>query len=154
MCLFQSYWIDFGSSKLYVSGDLLVENDGLHGMLEKCAEIPLESGQHMIYVEGFQNRGGVGMELKYKGPDTIVDGGEQKLFVRSGLLPLSFTLASKRQYFALSASNNAARLRAVASRGQQSSRYSALYQLPERLTNFQVSRFWNAYRNESAVMIS
>ncbi len=83
-------------SKLYLKGALLIENDGLHGMVEKCSDSQLEAGQHTVYVEGFQNRGGVGMEIKYMGPDTVVDGKAQKIFMRSGFLPISMALSSKR----------------------------------------------------------
>jgi hypothetical protein len=57
-------------SDLFEGGSLLVENDGLHGMVEKCGSKPLSSGLHSIYIVGFQGRGGVGMKAKYSGPDT------------------------------------------------------------------------------------
>jgi hypothetical protein len=58
-------------SKLYVDGPrLLVDNEGLHGMVKKCGTITLSAGSHTVYVEGFQAGGGVGMRLEYSGPDT------------------------------------------------------------------------------------
>jgi len=68
-------------SKLYVDGVLLVNDEGLHGMLEKCGRIDLSSNSHTLYIEGFQAGGAVGMEAKYSGPDT----GNKVVYIRSGL---------------------------------------------------------------------
>ena len=84
-------------SKLYLNGALLVVNDGLHGIVEKCSESQLDSGPHTVYVAGFQSAGGVGMEVKYMGPDTAEGGTATKIFMRSGVLPPSISLASKLQ---------------------------------------------------------
>ena len=65
---------------MYVDGPLLVNNNGLHGMVEKCGGIDLASGSHVVYIEGFQAGGGVGMVATYAGPDT---GGKKKL-MKSG----------------------------------------------------------------------
>jgi hypothetical protein len=73
----------FRSSKLYVDGSLLVNDEGIHGMLEKCGQKQLSSGSHIVYIEGFQAGGGVGMEAKYSGPDT----GGKMMFMRSGVVP-------------------------------------------------------------------
>ena len=48
-------------SNLFLNGGLLVQNDGLHGMAQQCEVKNLASGVHQVYVEGFQNEGGVGM---------------------------------------------------------------------------------------------
>ena len=79
-------------SLLFVDGSLLVNDDGLHGMLEKCGSKHLSSGAHVIYIEGFQAGGGVGMEVKYSGPDT----GGRMLFMRSGSIASS---TSTKQYY-------------------------------------------------------
>ena len=71
----------FRSSKLYVDGLLLVDDDGLHPMVEKCSVRTLLPGPHIVYLEGFQAGGGVGMELTYTGPDT----GGSKVFMKSGV---------------------------------------------------------------------
>jgi hypothetical protein len=81
-------------SFLYVDGPLLVDDDGMHGMVEKCSLTTLMSGSHTIYIEGFQGPGGVGMELTYTGPDT----GGSKMFMRSGGMPYVDSVAS--QYYA------------------------------------------------------
>jgi hypothetical protein len=49
-------------------------------MLERCGQVVLTTGSHVVYIEGFQAGGGVGMVATYSGPDT----GEDKLLIRSG----------------------------------------------------------------------
>jgi hypothetical protein len=49
---------------------MIVDDDGLHGMVERCTARFLTAGLHSIYVPGFQAWGGVGMEIRYSGPDT------------------------------------------------------------------------------------
>ncbi len=55
---------------MYADGSLLVDNEGLHGMVERCQPKFLSIGSHIIYIEGFQAGGGVGMVARYSGPDT------------------------------------------------------------------------------------
>jgi hypothetical protein len=71
------------SSFLDINGVQLVNDDGLHGMVERCGNIALTADSHVIYVTGWQAGGGVGMEVTYSGPDT---GGSRK-FMRSGAPP-------------------------------------------------------------------
>ncbi len=66
-----------------MDGLLVVDDEGLHGMVEKCGSRTLASGLHVMYIEGFQAGGGVGMEAKYSGPDT----GGKVMFMRSGVVP-------------------------------------------------------------------
>lgn len=66
-----------------MDGPLLVDDEGLHGMVEKCGQKFLTAGQHTVYIEGFQAGGGVGMEAKYSGPDT----GGKMTYMRSGVIP-------------------------------------------------------------------
>jgi hypothetical protein len=51
------------------------------------------AGPHVVYLEGFQAGGGVGMELTYSGPDT----GGSKVFMRSGVR--SSSSATPSQYY-------------------------------------------------------
>ena len=62
-------------------------------MVEKCGQTLLKQGSHVIYIEGFQAGGGVGMEAKYSGPDTR----GKTLFLRSGIVPN--LAAQPRPYF-------------------------------------------------------
>jgi hypothetical protein len=60
----------FRSSRLYLDGAMVVDNEGLHGMVDKCVSRFLSGGPHVVYIEGFQAGGGVGMIARYSGPDT------------------------------------------------------------------------------------
>ncbi len=48
-------------SRLYIGDQLVVENDGLHGMRERSGTIALAPGLHRIRVEFFENFGGAGL---------------------------------------------------------------------------------------------
>ncbi len=72
-----------GRSRLYLDGPMLVDDEGLHGMVKKCGTKTLTAGDHVVYVEGFQAGGGVGMIVRYSGPDT----GDKEMLLRSGVVP-------------------------------------------------------------------
>ncbi len=55
-------------SRLYLDGQELINNDGLHGMAEKSASINLSPGGHPIVVTYFDNGGGDGLSLSWRGP--------------------------------------------------------------------------------------
>jgi hypothetical protein len=55
-------------SQLFMSGELIVDNDGVHGMVEKSGQIALQTGLHAIRVIFFQGRGGKGLNVSYQGP--------------------------------------------------------------------------------------
>ena len=55
-------------SKLFIDGNELVDNDGLHGSNEKNAEIPLAKGYHPIKILFFQDTGGDDLQVQWKGP--------------------------------------------------------------------------------------
>ena len=38
----------------FTSPRLLVDDEGLHGMLEKCSSTQLAAGSYLVYIEGFQ----------------------------------------------------------------------------------------------------
>jgi len=57
-------------SRLTVNGDVIVNNDGIHAVLERCDSVQLGSGLASVKVEGFLAVGSVVMRLKLKGPDT------------------------------------------------------------------------------------
>jgi hypothetical protein len=56
-------------SKLYVTDQLIVTNDGLHGMREEYGKIALKAGFHQFSVEFFQKKGGLALEVYVKGPE-------------------------------------------------------------------------------------
>jgi len=56
-------------SMLYVGPSLLVNNDGLHAMVEKRGVVPLAKGFHRLKVEFFQKGGEMGLKVRMQGPD-------------------------------------------------------------------------------------
>lgn len=54
-------------SKLYIGNQLILNNDGIHGMVEVEGKIGLKKGRHAITLEYFQGMGGIGMEVRYSG---------------------------------------------------------------------------------------
>ena len=55
-------------SRIYLNNQLLINNDGLHGMVEKSATVDLSAGPHPIVVTYFDNGGGDGLEVEWSGP--------------------------------------------------------------------------------------
>lgn len=55
-------------SKLYVNGELIVDNDGGHGTIERMGTVGLESGMHDLIVDYHNQAGGAWLEVLYKGP--------------------------------------------------------------------------------------
>jgi len=76
-----------------VNGQLLADDDGLHGMIERCSTLILSASTHVLYIAGFQAGGGVGMELRYSGPDT----GGSKAFVLPGVIQSPVSLHENKR---------------------------------------------------------
>ena len=57
-------------SALYIGDKRVVDNDGLHGMVERSGTIALEAGWHAIRVEFFERGGGAGLIVLAGGPGT------------------------------------------------------------------------------------
>jgi hypothetical protein len=55
-------------SKLWVSGRLTVDNDGLHAPTEKSGQVALAKGWHRVRVDFFQKGGGRVLGLTWVGP--------------------------------------------------------------------------------------
>ena len=55
-------------SKLWIDGNLVVDNDGLHGMQERSGQINLSAGQHSILVGMFELTGGEELNVQYSSP--------------------------------------------------------------------------------------
>merc|ERR1719436_1752110 len=53
-----------------MEGNVVVDNDGLHGMRMRSGQVQLESGEHEIALEFFEEGGNAGMQFYYSGPDT------------------------------------------------------------------------------------
>ena len=56
-------------SRLYIGEEMVVDNDGLHGMQERSGEIALAAGKHSIRVEFFERGGGAGVITRFQGPN-------------------------------------------------------------------------------------
>jgi hypothetical protein len=57
-------------SFLWIDGNLVVNNGGLHGPESQSGTVELAEGFHSIRVEFFENSGGAVCMAKYSGPDT------------------------------------------------------------------------------------
>jgi alpha-L-fucosidase len=55
-------------SKLFIDDNMLIDNDGLHGMTEKENQAPLQKGFHKIKVLFFERSGGDDLRVEWKGP--------------------------------------------------------------------------------------
>ena len=54
-------------SRLWIGKELVVDDDGVHGMRAVTGAIALEAGTHPLRVEFFQGVGGVGLESRIEG---------------------------------------------------------------------------------------
>ncbi|MBM4112429.1 MAG: hypothetical protein FJ253_03495 [Phycisphaerae bacterium] len=66
--LYTFYLNSDDGSRLLVDGNEIIDNDGLHGMVEKSGIAPLAEGRHAIRVEFFEAGGGAGCILSFSGP--------------------------------------------------------------------------------------
>jgi subtilisin family serine protease len=55
-------------SKLWIGDDLVVNNDGLHGMATASGSRALAAGKHALRVEFFEAGGGAGLLMSWSGP--------------------------------------------------------------------------------------
>ena len=53
-------------SKLFIDGTLIIDNDGLHGSVEKNKRLFLEKGKHQIELQFFQETGGFNLAFEYE----------------------------------------------------------------------------------------
>ena len=70
-------------SWIAVNGERVENDDGLHGVLERCGKISLTSGDFPVVVLGFEKDGHAHMDAKYSGPDT----GGKKILLPSTRYP-------------------------------------------------------------------
>jgi hypothetical protein len=57
-------------SKLWIGDQLVVNNDGLHGMVEVGGTVALARGRHQVTVGFFERGGGAGLIVSWEGPGT------------------------------------------------------------------------------------
>lgn len=58
-------------SRLFIDGELVVNNDGLHGIESAEGQIPLEKGYHSIQIWYFEATGAEALEVRIKGPGIL-----------------------------------------------------------------------------------
>lgn len=58
-------------SKMWLDGELVINNDGLHGMVERSATRTQTAGFHDLRIEFFENGGDAGLILSWAGPGII-----------------------------------------------------------------------------------
>lgn len=73
-------------SKLWIDGDLVVANDGLHGMVKKAGTRPLAAGKHALRVEFFEAGGGAGLIMRWQGPGSGTGGDGSEAIIPSSRL--------------------------------------------------------------------
>jgi hypothetical protein len=66
--LYTFYTNSDDGSRLFIGDTLVVDNDGLHGMVERGGQIALRAGRHTTRVEFFENGGGAGLIVSYQSP--------------------------------------------------------------------------------------
>ncbi|MEM9755346.1 MAG: PA14 domain-containing protein, partial [Pseudomonadota bacterium] len=85
-------------ARLYINGQPVVENDGLHSYRTRSGDIHLEPGLHHVEVQYFENYGFAGLRLEWDGPGTegrtlVTPAGEADVQAISGMptaLQMSF----------------------------------------------------------------
>jgi hypothetical protein len=55
-------------SQLFINGQRIVNNDGVHAMQERSGTVQLSAGRHAIRVNYFQGTGAFGLTVSYAGP--------------------------------------------------------------------------------------
>jgi len=60
-------------SRLFIDNKQVIDNNGLHGMEEKDAEVELKAGDHPIKIEMFENEGEAGIKLSWEGAGQAKD---------------------------------------------------------------------------------
>lgn len=68
---YRFYTTSDDGSQLFINDKLVVDNDGLHGMVEKDGLTALEKGFHKIRVTFFEKGGGDGLIVAWKGPNIL-----------------------------------------------------------------------------------
>jgi hypothetical protein len=62
------YTVSDDGSQLFINDNLVVDNDGLHGLQQRSGQVHLDAGQHSITVTYFEKSGGNELYVLYEGP--------------------------------------------------------------------------------------
>ena len=74
-------------SRLYLDGELLIDNDGNHGMKEIVRGRKLAAGPHALVVNYFNSGGGYGLKVEWEGPGQKRSLIAPKFLTHGGSLP-------------------------------------------------------------------
>jgi hypothetical protein len=66
--VYRFYTTSDDGSRLWIDDQLVVDNDGLHGMTEQWGAVALYPGLHRIRVDFFEAGGSAGLIVEYEGP--------------------------------------------------------------------------------------
>ena len=78
--IYNFYTASDDGSRLFINYKLIVDNDGLHGIVDKGGVIALKEGYHRIRIDFFESAGGEDLKVYLKGP------GMEKQFIPDVLL--------------------------------------------------------------------
>ena len=80
-------------SKLYIDGNLIVNNDGEHAVQEKSGTVVLTAGLHFIEVQYFERKSASSLIAKYAGPSI------SKQTIPNGVLTTAGTLSGDNKIY-------------------------------------------------------
>ena len=66
---YEFYVVSNDGSRLDIDGVTVVDNDGLHGAIEKQGELTLQAGLHPIRLDYFQKAGSEALQVFWSGPN-------------------------------------------------------------------------------------
>jgi hypothetical protein len=58
-------------SQLFIDGKRVINNDGVHGTVQKAVTLNLSAGEHDIELRYFERSGSQTLQLDWRGPDTL-----------------------------------------------------------------------------------
>jgi len=65
-----TFWLSSDDgSRMWIDGNELIDNDGIHGTREVSGKLTLEAGLHSIEVRMFEHGGGENLEVQWEGPE-------------------------------------------------------------------------------------
>ena len=67
--IYNFYTASDDGSRLFINYKLIVDNDGLHGIVDKGGVIALKEGYHRIRIDFFESAGGEDLKVYLKGPE-------------------------------------------------------------------------------------
>ncbi len=67
---YQFYIASDDGSQLWINDQLIADNDGNHGVIERSGTIELTKGRHLLNVKWYNSGGGMGLFTYYSGPNT------------------------------------------------------------------------------------